>query len=76
SNFRSSFRSLFVTSIRRAGRAIPKVCPKTFLNGIVLLELLQAVRELGRAGVFLRQAEPTLGVECYFADFDGIYRVG
>jgi hypothetical protein len=38
---------LFVTSMRRAGRAIPKVCAKTFPNGIVLLELLQAVTDLG-----------------------------
>jgi hypothetical protein len=35
-----------VTSIRRAGRAIPQVCAKTFSNGIVLLEILQAVKDL------------------------------
>lgn len=28
------------------------------------------------AAKFLRSAEPSLGVESYFADFDGIYRVG
>jgi len=33
-------------------------------------------RDLQRAGIFLRAAEPSLKVECYFADFDGIYRVG
>jgi hypothetical protein len=38
-----------VTSIRRAGRDIPQVCAKTFSNGIVLLEILQAVKDLGRA---------------------------
>ena len=37
---------LLVTSIRRAGRAIPQVCAKTFLIGIVLLESFQAVRDL------------------------------
>src|SRR5215813_11961507 len=46
SSSRKVFRSWFVTSIRRAGRAIPQVCTKTFLNGIVLLEILQAVADL------------------------------
>jgi hypothetical protein len=35
-----------VTSIRSAGRAIPQVCAKTFPNGIVLIEILQAVKDL------------------------------
>jgi len=29
-----------------------------------------------RAAEVLRRSEPGLGVECYFADFDGVYRVG
>ncbi len=33
----SVFRSLFVTSIRRAGRAIPQACAKAFSNGIVFI---------------------------------------
>jgi hypothetical protein len=28
-----------------------------------------------RSAVFLRQAEPSLSVESYFVDFDGIYRL-
>jgi signal transduction histidine kinase len=44
--FRNSFLSLLVSSIRRAGRAIPQVCGKTFPDGIVVLEKLQAVRDL------------------------------
>jgi hypothetical protein len=28
-----------------------------------------------RAAEVLRASEPTLAVECYFADFDGVYRV-
>jgi hypothetical protein len=43
--------------MRRAGRAIPKVCAKTFPNGIVLLELLQAVTDLVVSKQKLRQAE-------------------
>jgi carbonic anhydrase len=31
------------------------------------------VADLGRAAVILSAAEPSLAVECYFADFDGIY---
>ena len=55
SSSRKVFRSWFVTSIRRAGRAIPQVCAKTFLNGIVLLELLQAVADLVAPSLCLRQ---------------------
>ena len=29
-----------------------------------------------RAAEFLRASEPRLGVECYFADFDGVYGIG
>jgi hypothetical protein len=29
-----------------------------------------------RAAEFLRASEPSLAVECYFADFDGVYRIG
>ena len=29
-----------------------------------------------RAAEFLRASEPRLAVECYFADFDGIYGIG
>ena len=29
-----------------------------------------------RAAEFLRAREPGLGVECYFADFDGVYGIG
>jgi hypothetical protein len=29
-----------------------------------------------RAAGFLRASEPSLAVECYFADFDGVYRIG
>jgi carbonic anhydrase len=31
--------------------------------------------DASRAAVFLRTAEPSLDVESYFADFDGIYRI-
>jgi hypothetical protein len=31
--------------------------------------------DLLRAAAFLRANEPSLPVECYFADFDGVYRV-
>lgn len=31
------------------------------------------VADLFRAALVLRAAEPSLAVECYFADFDGIY---
>jgi hypothetical protein len=31
--------------------------------------------DAARAAAFLRTAEPSLGVESYFADFDGIYRI-
>lgn len=46
SSFRKSFLSLVVTSMRNAARAIHEVCSKTFQNGIVLLEILQAVKDL------------------------------
>jgi hypothetical protein len=39
--------SLLVISMSKAGRAIPQVCAKTFLRGIVLLKNIQAVRDLG-----------------------------
>ena len=29
-----------------------------------------------RAAEFLRSSEPSLPVECYFADFDGVYEIG
>ena len=29
-----------------------------------------------RAAEFLRASEPSLAAECYFADFDGVYRIG
>jgi hypothetical protein len=32
--------------MRNAARAIPQVCGNTFRDGIVLLEILQAVKEL------------------------------
>jgi hypothetical protein len=32
------------------------------------------VADLFRAAAVLQAAEPSLAVECYFADFDGIYR--
>ena len=32
--------------------------------------------DLVRAAAFLRTSEPSLPVECYFADFDGIYAIG
>lgn len=32
--------------------------------------------DLVRAAQVLLAAEPSLAVECYFADFDGVYRVG
>jgi len=38
---------LVVTSMRNAARAIPQVWSKTFSIGIVLLEILQAVKDLG-----------------------------
>jgi hypothetical protein len=31
--------------------------------------------DLARAAEFLRSSEPALPVECYFADFDGIYDI-
>ncbi|MGO9261895.1 MAG: carbonic anhydrase [Bryobacteraceae bacterium] len=34
------------------------------------------VADLFRAAAVLLAAEPTLAVECYFADFDGIYQCG
>ena len=33
------------------------------------------IADLLRAAELLRTAEPSLAVECYFADFDGVYRV-
>ena len=45
SSLNSFFRSCLLR-YRRAGRAIALVCPKTFHNGIVLLELFQAVKDL------------------------------
>src|SRR5215813_1151393 len=42
----SFLRSLGLTLICRAGRAMPILSLKTFLYGIVLLENLQAVRDL------------------------------
>jgi hypothetical protein len=39
-------RALGVTSMRNAARAIPQVWSKTFRNGIVLVENLQAVKDL------------------------------
>src|SRR5437773_1224058 len=45
-SFLNAFWSLVVTSICRAGRAIPQVCAQTFLIGIVLLESFQAVKDL------------------------------
>ena len=33
------------------------------------------VADLQRAAAVLREAEPSLPVECYFADFDGLYRI-
>jgi len=36
----------------------------------------QVVSDLVRAASVLLAAEPSLTAECYFADFDGIYRVG
>src|SRR5213594_4348943 len=41
-SFLNAFWSLVVTSICRAGRAIPQVCAQTFLIGVVLLESFQA----------------------------------
>ena len=32
------------------------------------------VADLARAAAVVRSALPSLNVECYFADFDGIYR--
>jgi hypothetical protein len=32
--------------------------------------------DVTRAAEFLRASEPRLAVECYFADFDGVYRIG
>jgi len=34
------------------------------------------VADLVRAAQVLLAAEPSLAVECYFADFDGIYQIG
>jgi carbonic anhydrase len=31
--------------------------------------------DIGRAADVVRAAEPSLSVECYFCDFDGVYRV-
>src|SRR5881628_3707088 len=45
-SFLNAFWSLVVTSICRAGPAIPQVCAQTFLIGIVLLESFQAVKDL------------------------------
>src|SRR5438270_6972250 len=36
----------------------------------------EVVTDLVRAASVLLAAEPSLAIECYFADFDGIYRVG
>ncbi|HEX8984757.1 MAG TPA: carbonic anhydrase [Bryobacteraceae bacterium] len=36
----------------------------------------EITRDLARAAELLREEEPSLLVECYFADFDGIYRLG
>src|ERR1700691_3941073 len=47
-SFLNSFLSLLVISMCRAARAIPQVCARTFSIGIVFLENLQAVRDLGR----------------------------
>ena len=35
----------------------------------------QITRDVLRAAEILRAREPSMSVECYFADFDGIYRV-
>jgi hypothetical protein len=32
--------------------------------------------DVARAAQFLRSSEPALPVECYFADFDGVYEIG
>ena len=34
------------------------------------------VADVVRAAQVLLAAEPSLAVECYFIDFDGVYRVG
>ena len=31
--------------------------------------------DVTRAAAIVRAAEPALGVECYFCDFDGVYRI-
>jgi hypothetical protein len=48
---KSAFQPCFlvVTSMRNAARATPQVWSETFWNGIVFLETLQAVTDLGRA---------------------------
>jgi hypothetical protein len=33
------------------------------------------IADVTRAADFLRASEPSLAVECYFADFDGIYHI-
>jgi hypothetical protein len=46
SSLPNSFLSLVVTSMRNAARAIHRVCSKPFQDEIVLLEILQAVKDL------------------------------
>lgn len=36
----------------------------------------EIVADVARAAQVLLAAEPSLAVECYFADFDGVYRIG
>jgi hypothetical protein len=43
-----------VTSMRNAARAIHRVCSRTFPNGIVLLEKLQAVKDLETFATLLK----------------------
>jgi len=52
---------LVVTSMRNAARAIPQVWSKTFSIGIVLLEILQAVKDLGVTGYEARQTTAKVG---------------
>ncbi|MBZ5725916.1 MAG: hypothetical protein LAP87_13070 [Acidobacteriia bacterium] len=40
----------------------------------IALEVVTA--DVLRAAECLRAQEPSLAVECYFADFDGVYRIG
>ena len=32
--------------------------------------------DCARAAAVVRDSEPSIAVECYFADFDGVYRIG